>query len=586
MKAGQLVVYGRGALFRQNPFGIDEEIKRWRKGRRGKQDYSYTMPVVSSAQKKRRHTGSFEQGLFDDSFSETSAKQVLVKAIWHHKYQKPDSQGKTSESQKVFGYLSKEDSKEQTEFDYYSKEQKAFCLVGEHGQRLSKEEFRQLGASWDLKNKGEEGRTAAHLIFSLNELPNSKNCLIIEQAIRKIQNAYADEGFDTAFAVHQDTQNAHAHLIIRARNNQTKVKLRLGKAELFALRYEFAKSVRQAGLSYCATKSNSPEYQDYQQEKSDQNYLKSVAKRDFGAVGEKLIKKSFIEQHDEGQAGQRATAILKDFRKSLKGDAAAHQSFQDSLAAYSRQLEKFETKQALQEACPSLKPEHVKMTVDYAFAMEAKALKQARSEHVPSLEKLQRARAFKESLMLLSQKGLPVHQTVAVFQAITDFGQRQDENKAVAQQIKQPNPYGDSGRIYMQDQLKWFQKSNDPNKRKRIKQTIDFVLQGQMQQEKLDRHAFELLKEQHTKDKFLAERKAFYQKRLAQNAGVSLEQVNQLDVIFDQYFLNKKQNRFQAAQQFFHTLKNYQSALNDPTKLKKFNYAINQQKTVQDSKEI
>ena len=580
MKTGQLMAYGRGALFHHNPFEIDDEIKRWRKGKREKQHYEYSVPAFSSSQH--------------------APKQVLVKAIWHHKYQKPDASGNTSESLKVFRYLS-DDAKcmlqkdqepdhkelqadqEQTEFDYYSKNNKAFSLVGEHGQRLSGEEFRELGRSWDHKNQGEDGRTAAHLIFSLNEIPTAKNCLIVENAVQRIHNYYADAGYDCAFAVHQDTQNAHAHLVIRARNQQTSKKLRLSKAELFFLRQEFAQSVKKSGLNYCATKSNSPEYQDYMQEKSDQNYLKSMARRDYGEVAEKLIKKSFIEQHDEGKAGVQAKTNLKNFRQVLKGDEEAKQAFQDSLASYAKLLEKYETKKALQEKWSHLNPRYIDMTVDYAFAVESKALKQARSQDVPSLEKLRTAKAFKERLVFLAhtQAGDDL-----IAQSIQDFGTRQDENKTLANHIKQPNPYGESGLVYMQEQVKWFQRSNDSSQRNRIKQTIESVQSGQMPQEKLDRYVFELLKQQEQKDQFLAERKAFYRKRIAQNSGVPLDQIEQVDLIFEKYFLQKNQNRFQAAHQFFYTLQNYEQALIDPKKLQKFVYALNNQKTVQNSQEI
>ena len=280
--AEQVVVSGRSVF--NHGFIIDDEIKRWKKGTRERREYS--MP---SDQTKHQS-------------SHCPAKQVVVKSIWHNK---------VSENTKVenaFAYLSQEE-KQKTEFDYFSQKSKAFCLVGEHGQYLTQEEFRELGQDWDQKNQDVDGRVACHLVFSIEEKPNQTHCLIIEESVRRIQNYYADQGFDCAFAVHQDTEHAHAHLMIRTKNNRTKKKLRLGKSDLFFLRYEFAKSLQKEGLNYCATSSKSPEYQDYLQEKQDKNYLLSIAQRDYGETGEKLIKKSLIEQHDEGKAGKQAKQI-------------------------------------------------------------------------------------------------------------------------------------------------------------------------------------------------------------------------------------------------------------------------------------
>ena len=559
--AGQVVVYGRGGLIGRRLI-IDDEIKRWKKGTRERREYS-----TPSTKKHPSHR---------------PAKQVIVKSIWHNK---------VSENTKVenaFAYLSQEE-KQKTEFDYFSQKKKAFCLVGEHGQHLTQEEFRELGQKWDRKNKDVDGRVACHLVFSIEEKPNKNHCLIIEESVRQIQNYYADQGFDCAFAVHQDTEHAHAHLMIRTKNNRTKKKLRLGKSDLFFLRYEFAKSLQKDGLNYCATSSKSPEYQDYLQEKQDKNYLLSIAQRDYGKTGEKLIKKSLIEQHDEGKAGKQAKQILTDFRACLRGDAQAKSQFEKSFADYSRLLEKYELKSKLKTYFAQLNdPRHIDMTVDYAYAMESKALKKARSEDVPSLQKLKTAKDFKDSLLAIAQNPsveLPsVPETRAVAKVIADFGNRQDENKALAQEIQKPNPYGEHGLIYMQFFHRIFSKTQDEEKRKEAKRKIENVQQGHIQQEHLDHFVFSLLKEEKQKDKFLAERKIFYQKKLAQSANVPPEQVELMETIFDQYFLQKQQNRYHASRQFFYTLQNYEKALADPQKLKRFTFAIlqkNNQATLQ-----
>ncbi len=98
-------------------------------------------------------------------------------------------------------------------------------------------------------------RDATHLIFSAKAEKSQTNINKILYAARETaRNHLDDNGFDYVIGLHQDADYPHVHFVVKTKNREPKGhKLRLGPAELFVIREDFAKKLSEQKLEHVAT---------------------------------------------------------------------------------------------------------------------------------------------------------------------------------------------------------------------------------------------------------------------------------------------------------------------------------------------
>ena len=109
-----------------------------------------------------------------------------------------------------------------------------------------------------LKKEGNSGngqsRYATHMLFSVNRDPTKYNSPRVLAAVAQtLRDEFGDQGFEYVYALHNNTENAHVHVVINNYNAITKKKLRQDRQDFLRVRTNFANQLKGRGLSYIAT---------------------------------------------------------------------------------------------------------------------------------------------------------------------------------------------------------------------------------------------------------------------------------------------------------------------------------------------
>jgi hypothetical protein len=112
------------------------------------------------------------------------------------------------------------------------------------------EDWKDLVAQWatDFDTR-KRSRDAAHIVFSM---PRGSDVYALRSAVRATGNrVFGDH--EWVFAIHQDTDYPHAHMLVKMRSRDGDKKLKLRKADLYELRQLFAEAAREQGIPLAAT---------------------------------------------------------------------------------------------------------------------------------------------------------------------------------------------------------------------------------------------------------------------------------------------------------------------------------------------
>jgi len=134
--------------------------------------------------------------------------------------------------------------------DYISRKGK-LELETESGERITdRQEAKALAANWSGDfDRGRRSRDAVHVVFSM---PAGSKVEALRESVRKVgARAFPDQ--EWVFAIHQDKQHPHAHMVIKMRGRKKDKKLRLGKPQLYKLREIFAEAAREEGVPLAAS---------------------------------------------------------------------------------------------------------------------------------------------------------------------------------------------------------------------------------------------------------------------------------------------------------------------------------------------
>ncbi len=112
------------------------------------------------------------------------------------------------------------------------------------------EEQRELIRDWSVDfDKRKDSRDSAHVIFSM---PPGSDPEALRRAVRATgARAFPDN--EWVFAIHQDKDHPHAHMILKMRGREKGLKLDPKKADLYRLREIFAEAAREQGVELAAS---------------------------------------------------------------------------------------------------------------------------------------------------------------------------------------------------------------------------------------------------------------------------------------------------------------------------------------------
>lgn len=119
------------------------------------------------------------------------------------------------------------------------------------GNKLSsKEEIEDVLEHWLSDNdKRKNSRISVNMVLSAPKGSDPKN---VKKAARDFAQENFGENHDYLFAIHDDTDNPHVHLVVKMRGYDGR-KLRLGRKELHDMRQSFAECLRDRGVKCAAT---------------------------------------------------------------------------------------------------------------------------------------------------------------------------------------------------------------------------------------------------------------------------------------------------------------------------------------------
>jgi len=119
-------------------------------------------------------------------------------------------------------------------------------LETELGEVLTNtDQQKKLIEDWaqDFDTRG-DSRDTVHLVFSM---PPGSSPEALRRTIRTVlQRRF--QGHEAVFAIHEDKQHPHAHVVVKMFNVETEKKLRLNRPDLHRLREIFAEAAREEGV--------------------------------------------------------------------------------------------------------------------------------------------------------------------------------------------------------------------------------------------------------------------------------------------------------------------------------------------------
>lgn len=187
------------------------------------------------------------------------------------------------------------------------------------GNRLSDpEELKERIEDWSMDfDKRKRSRDTVNIVLSA---PSGSELGAVENSVREFAQAQFGETNDYLFAIHNDTDNPHGHLMVKMRGYDGE-KLDPGKEELRLWREQFAQSLRDNGIEVDAT----PRYARGVGSKSSKQKLIHLRKRQTPDVDKNAIKeviKDISEKKDQSKkpwsiAAKKKTAEYKAELKEL-----------------------------------------------------------------------------------------------------------------------------------------------------------------------------------------------------------------------------------------------------------------------------
>ena len=113
-----------------------------------------------------------------------------------------------------------------------------------------REARRELVRDWAVDfDKRKDSRDSAHIIFSM---PPGSDPEALRRSIRTV-GAKAFPGHEWVFAIHQNKNHPHAHMVLKMRGRDQDLKLDFKKADLHELRGIFAEAAREQGVPLAAS---------------------------------------------------------------------------------------------------------------------------------------------------------------------------------------------------------------------------------------------------------------------------------------------------------------------------------------------
>ena len=113
-----------------------------------------------------------------------------------------------------------------------------------------REELGDLVRDWAVDfDQRKDSRDSAHIIFSM---PPGSDPEALRRAVRAV-GARAFRGHEWVFAIHQDKNHPHAHMVLKMRSREQDLKLDFKKTDLHRLREIFAQAAREQGVQLAAS---------------------------------------------------------------------------------------------------------------------------------------------------------------------------------------------------------------------------------------------------------------------------------------------------------------------------------------------
>lgn len=201
-------------------------------------------------------------------------------------------------------------------------------LESESGETIQgKEAIKERFAEWRQDfEPGAPGtkrppRHATHMILSAKCENTSQNARRLEAAARQfLHDRYGKQGYEYVFSVHRDTANPHVHVLVKNHNRELGKKLRIDKADLMAMREEFAKQLSMRGIEQVATRR-----MDRQSvvERVAKGLESAKADRDwFRATLEKIEQKHFTNGVHAGNWLTRQVKQADNLKRLLERDVS------------------------------------------------------------------------------------------------------------------------------------------------------------------------------------------------------------------------------------------------------------------------
>ena len=251
-------------------------------------------------------------------------------------------------------------------------------VYGALGEATVTGALRRQVLDWDQEALHEGGRTAAHIVFSVREAPSEESRRALCQAVARVQQShFSDQGYDSFYAIHCNTDHAHAHLVVRTRNLVTQRKLRCSRAMVHQLKRDYALYLRQQGLVYEVGRGK-----ERGKERGRDAGLLKRAEQELGAAGREMVKKALIGQAQGKDAARqkKATARLELFRKAVfEKEPQARAQWDQEQGLYAQGLRKGHLKKELGKLIGGDQTELVGRYVDWLWAMERRVTGEARS---------------------------------------------------------------------------------------------------------------------------------------------------------------------------------------------------------------
>jgi len=179
------------------------------------------------------------------------------------------------------------------------------------GSRLSDpEELKERIDEWsDDFDKRKDSRDTVNIVLSA---PKNADRVSTEKAVRAFASKTFGETNDYLFAIHNDTEHPHGHLMVKMRGYDGE-KLNPGKADLRRWRETFAESLRENGIEVDAT----PRYKRGVGQKGHKQSLHHLRKRETPKVDKEAVKEAIQDFNNKEDTKNKKWVLSSKKRTEL-----------------------------------------------------------------------------------------------------------------------------------------------------------------------------------------------------------------------------------------------------------------------------